>query len=122
MQGNARPKPYAVWISGSDPLYYIPPLYNIRGNSFRAVKDLLRDSRRKPDLHIEPAGAFTPGYLASWKYWKFSTDSALKLTEPKVHLPSGVSTVARLCVNVVPPITQPDACFSVHYSHRDVRC
>jgi len=51
-----------------------------------------------------------------------SIDSALKLSEPKVHLSSGVATVARLYAGVVPPWIQPDTCLNVHYLHKDVRC
>jgi len=51
-----------------------------------------------------------------------STDSAPELSEVKVDLLSGASTVARLCVGVVPQKTQLDTFFNAHCFQVDAQC
>jgi len=79
VQSNARPKPYAARIPGSESkikikksfLYSTPPLFRPSEETrLELWKDRLRVRPPKPALNIESAEAIASGHLASWAYWK----------------------------------------------------
>ena len=79
VQSNARPKPYAARIPGSESkikikkkLPFSTPLLTRPSEVTRLElwKDRLRVSPPKLALNIKPAEAIASGHLASWAYWK----------------------------------------------------
>jgi len=84
------------------------------------LKDRLRDIRPNPNCTSSQLKRFPQVTCLPKNIGNVST-TRTEVVRTKRTLAQWVSTVARLCVDVVLPRTQPDTCFSVHYSHKRVQ-